>query len=333
MSSIETRITIVSKASEPLTVLFEVINNGSQNLRILKRYTPLEGLKSDCLVVRVNGRKVRYDGYFFKRGQPDASSYQSLLAGEVVSRTVDVSKAYDTSLPGQYEVSFSKNRLLVLPEITLEKISFTFEKLVTKIAIATIGAVQARILSPLQLTVGAQNRLQLMSLEKAAAHEDPVVIGASEHQEKIILRAHRNGMQYVRKTVGMINDDDLYRIWFGEYNDSRPARAQSVYDKIINRRARFTYRVGGEDCAPDDYAYTTDGSSLIHLCRLFWAAEDEGLESRAGTIVHEHTHASAGTYDHDYMQIGCKELARDHPLKAVRNADNYEYFAEYLNLE
>ncbi|HMD00387.1 MAG TPA: M35 family metallopeptidase, partial [Ferruginibacter sp.] len=80
-------------------------------------------------------------------------------------------------------------------------------------------------------------------------------------------------------------------------------------------------------CDSGVYAYTYKGTATIWFCSAFWAAPDTGTDSRAGTVVHEHTHASALTDDIQYGQPGCQSLAKSDPAKAIMNADTHEYFA------
>ena len=58
--------------------------------------------------------------------------------------------------------------------------------------------------------------------------------------------------------------------------------------------------------------------------------DDTGTDSRAGTLIHELSHFTvvAGTSDFAYGQSAASRLARTSPSRAVRNADNHEYFAE-----
>ncbi len=53
-----------------------------------------------------------------------------------------------------------------------------------------------------------------------------------------------------------------------------------------------------------------------------------GEDSQAGTIVHEVSHLVAGTHDYAYGAVNCAALASNHPEKAIKNADSYEYFVE-----
>ena len=55
-----------------------------------------------------------------------------------------------------------------------------------------------------------------------------------------------------------------------------------------------------------------------------------GIDSKAGTLVHEMSHfnVTAGTSDYAYGTSACQRLASSNPKKAINNADSHEYFAE-----
>jgi peptidyl-Lys metalloendopeptidase len=92
----------------------------------------------------------------------------------------------------------------------------------------------------------------------------------------------------------------------------------------------FTYDLSGTGCCSGVYGYTYKGSSTIWFCEPFWKAPAIGTDSRAGTLVHEHSHSDAKTDDlpNAYGQKNARALAANMPAQAVRNADNFEYFAE-----
>jgi len=54
------------------------------------------------------------------------------------------------------------------------------------------------------------------------------------------------------------------------------------------------------------------------------------VKKRALVLIHEASHWSktAGTDDYGYWAPFCKALAKKDPNKAVKNADNYFYFAK-----
>src|SRR5262245_52720543 len=74
------------------------------------------------------------------------------------------------------------------------------------------------------------------------------------------------------------------------------------------------------------FAYTYKGTEKIWFCGAFWDAPSKGTDSKAGTVLHEHTHSDASTDDVQYGQPGCRELAIAQPAKAVKNADSHEYY-------
>ena len=47
-------------------------------------------------------------------------------------------------------------------------------------------------------------------------------------------------------------------------------------------------------------------------------------------VVHEVSHLVLGTRDAAYQPRGAEALAKDEPRVAAMNADNYEYFVEFL---
>jgi peptidyl-Lys metalloendopeptidase len=87
------------------------------------------------------------------------------------------------------------------------------------------------------------------------------------------------------------------------------------------------------DCSCTDnffaYVFPTQPYN-VYLCNAFWSAPTNGIDSKAGTIVHELSHFNvvASTADHVYGQSGARNLANSNPNQAVTNADSHEYFAE-----
>ena len=69
---------------------------------------------------------------------------------------------------------------------------------------------------------------------------------------------------------------------------------------------------------------------MIYICPGFWGLTKTGTDSRAGTLIHEASHfvLNGGTIDDVYGRDASRELARDYPMRAIHNADSYEYFAE-----
>lgn len=95
----------------PVQVQFFLTNETGSNLYILNWFTPLEGLGGDIFRVTRDGRRVPYQGPLASRGDPTPEAYTLLEAGETAQAEVDLSLAYDFSLPGNYTIEFVSPKL------------------------------------------------------------------------------------------------------------------------------------------------------------------------------------------------------------------------------
>ena len=131
-------------------------------------------------------------------------------------------------------------------------------------------------------------------------------------------------------------DSDPYhphvRTWFGSapYPKVR-ARLGRTLDMLRAER-RPPYLCGtAEACGNRPiFAIAHLVRRTVTLCPMFFNARNEGADSRPGVIVHEVSHLAAGTGDMAYGRNAALALARKEPDRAALNADNYEYFVEFL---
>jgi hypothetical protein len=338
MPNIETNITILENTADELIMKFEITNLTNSDLYVLKRNTPLEGLKSDCLIVTIDGERVSYDGYFMKRAAPMPEEYIELKAGATVSNVIDVSIAYDTSRAGTYDIKFDESKLVIIPATRSANFmpEFKIENAITSIDISNQQSSITRTFTETgKGTIGQQLReknkkkVEVVTLVKAKLKE-PKIIGGTPEQVKIVQKAHKSGYRYAKKAAKEVDNDNLYKLWFGSHTEIREDKVKTVYEKVVSRMERtvFPYRFDGDECDSSTFAYTTIGGRVIWLCNMFWAVPDEGPDSKAGTMVHEHSHSSGGTDDLEYSRDLCERLARSNPGKAIKNADNYEFYSE-----
>jgi hypothetical protein len=109
---------VVHPADQQVSLEIELENTSNMDLYVLTWQTPLEGLYCDCLKVVREGRdRVEYDGPMVKRGKPTANDYLEIKAGQSVTHTFDLARAYDVHLPGQYEVELDTVAHCVLPQL------------------------------------------------------------------------------------------------------------------------------------------------------------------------------------------------------------------------
>ncbi|XP_011410406.1 PREDICTED: uncharacterized protein LOC105316863 [Amphimedon queenslandica] len=108
-----------NKALSAVACTFEFTNNANEDLYLLKRGTPLEGLFSQFLTVSVAGSPIEYDGIFAHRLPPTKDEFVLLKAGEGISASVQITDAFSIDTDGLYTVQYSRPLLyLTVDEMT-----------------------------------------------------------------------------------------------------------------------------------------------------------------------------------------------------------------------
>ncbi|WP_027284043.1 M35 family metallopeptidase [Rubritepida flocculans] len=121
------------------------------------------------------------------------------------------------------------------------------------------------------------------------------------------------------------------RRWFGDA--PRPVLAQNLKTiaAALAREDAFRFEcLHPQACAPGPLAYTRPVGLVMGFCAGFFAAPEAGRDSRFGIVIHEASHAAIGTVDAGYGPEAALKLALKTPERALNNADNYEYFVEFL---
>ena len=83
-----------------------ITNPTSHSLRLLRWFTPLDGVERSLFTVTRNGEAVFYLGKMVKRAAPTDKDYLTLAAGESVTRDINLSEYYALSVSGSYEVKY-----------------------------------------------------------------------------------------------------------------------------------------------------------------------------------------------------------------------------------
>ncbi|HYF08852.1 MAG TPA: M35 family metallopeptidase [Acetobacteraceae bacterium] len=126
------------------------------------------------------------------------------------------------------------------------------------------------------------------------------------------------------------NDPHVIR-WFGEGQNGLVLKTLRLTAERMNRPGSLTIHCNDPPtCARGQMAYARTTVSLLGVCPPFFRAGWEGQDNRWGILIHEVSHIAAGTQDFAYQPRGAQALAKEDPSRAARNADNYEYFVEFL---
>jgi hypothetical protein len=341
------------KLGDPITVGFEICNTSTETYCLLTWDTPLRGDALDFLSVSLEGVALNYDGRLVNRGNPTDDEYLTLRPGECSSSEVDISRLYPIQVPGEYTATLTMTLYDAYPGTSptarsrathepqaLEPTSVTF----------TVGPDDAP-----RMTLGQTARLAEQVSQpteeppSVARLYQPPLIGGSEAQRVETRRAHAQAIFKVGKACDQLQTynpftNSTYRKWFGAnvalasfFSLTCYEFAKIVYGdirKVLNfGESPFpqVYNLTGAGCQPSYVAYTYKDSKSVWLCALFWPRPTyAGPNSKFGTLIHEWSHARCYTSDHAYGETGCLSLAASDPKKAVLNADNYQYFAEYV---
>ncbi|MBS1795747.1 MAG: peptidase M35 [Acidobacteria bacterium] len=303
-------------ADEGILARVTITNTTRGELRILRWFTPSDGVKENLFRVTVYGKEVEYLGPDYKRPEPTAKDYITLRPGESLDATVDLSGYYDFTDSGYYAVEYNADALNL----------FTNQpNMFAKPEALKSEAVEAWV-EGREVRVGD------------GATADSVVgstsfTGCSTSRQSSLNTARNNAYTYASNALGYLNagtTGSRYTTWFGTYSSSRYSTVRSHFSSISNAMNNAAVNFNCT-CTDSAYAYVYPTQPYkIYLCNAFWSAPSTGTDSKAGTLVHEMSHFNvvASTDDWAYGQTAAKSLARSNPSRAIDNADSHEYFAE-----
>jgi peptidyl-Lys metalloendopeptidase len=304
--------------AEPAVVRVTLSNGSAQDLSVLRWQTPLQGVRSNLFEVLLDGRPVTYTGRLYKRPAPKAEDYLRLAPGSSTTVEVDLSSYYDMSRTGEYSVRY-------------------------RAPLDAPSGIESNVLW-LAVERGERGKL-LQALVQAPPRRatgttlDPEYVGCTGSEQSQLADA-LDGTEYLSANafnylynipVNKRKKSAAYKTWFGRYTSPRYNRVLQVYANVFTVANDYTVTFHCDCDEEDTYAYVyPDEPFNIHLCQLFWESPTIGIDSQAGTLIHETSHFDivAGNDDYVYGQSSCKKLASRDPNRAVFNADSYEYFAE-----
>lgn len=311
-----------------------VTNTSQEDVKVLSWYLVQNAaLQNNAFDVTVDGEKVSYTGPIVKRPAPTADDYIQLAAGETITQTFDLSAYYDMTQAGTYSVQYdvdalglikdsstarSKSKAADLQQLKSNNVSFWVEGLGPK----------TDLLSKIQ-TAELNAKFGITYAGSCSNSKKSSIKTAVSASQNLSYDAYKHLYDYWDKG----SESDRYSTWFGSYDSSRYSTVTNHFYKIYSalNNQNITMDCYCEGNLSNAYAYVYPNQPYhIHLCGAFWNASTTGSDSQAGTIIHEMSHftVNGGTEDVAYGQYNARYLATNSPDKAVKNADNHEYFAE-----
>ena len=316
------------KALSAVACSFEFTNNANEDLYLLKRNTPLEGLYSEFISVSLDDRPLEYQGILMHRIPPTKDEFILLKGGESISISVQITDIFIIDTDGLYTVQYSRP-LQYLPVSAMSidqlRVSFVHESVQLDLEDTSV------LSKPTIEEVKIDYTVHLEACGSAS-------FSNGNRNNSQTLDAHKklcSGCDRGQVMVG--NNFTISKTWFGAPDHGRIFIARKVYSDVKSGIVNnvVTYYNNGPDCKDTTYAYVTKSvNHTVYLCNLYYESQalcSKTDESKEGTLLHEWAHSYGGRVDYSsggtnyYGRSKCKELAKNDPDNAVRNADNYCY--------
>ncbi len=311
-------------------VRIHLSNTSDSALSVLKWDTPFEDTLSHN-VFRIEKfekglpfpKTVDYTGREVKRASPVTDNFMVLQPGETITKDVQLNEYYDIETVGEHRVRFGG-------PVRYE--SFSEFQSRSKVSLRSVASMEELMMSSnsveLNLTPNFTARLRPLAFNSCTVQQQTEISQASTIAETLTATALSD---LLNLPVSDRPTSPRYTTWFGEYTADRYNTVTSNYDAIDRAfdNANLQFNCGCNE--PGVYAFVYPALPYsVTLCPAFWSAPLNGLNSKAGTIIHEISHFTvvAGTDDHAYQVSATQRLAQTNPNLAIDNADNMEYFAE-----
>ena len=330
-----TSYTNIFKIGQDVLIEITIFNQNDEDLFLLTRGTPFEGFKSDIFLVTLNGTLIPYSGLHYKRGPIEMESNGiNIPAKGSVSVELDISSAYELKFAGKYSVrlnalvNFEDGAGMVSkPKLTSEPFIFTL--------IDEGDNPKLTIVEKLHLKEAKYVTVPSMNGRVAGYPSYPEtrscgVTKISELKSEW-LRAYKS---LGSCSLSIKNDPKHFSKWFGSFYDEDKNNMANTFRNMqaaMEKSRVYILSCGGTYCRSGDFAYTSYDSRYIYLCSQYFKTDlSAKYDTRFGTLIHELSHTVSHTSDHTYGTANCLDLAQKKPRDAMENADNLEYFNEFL---
>jgi peptidyl-Lys metalloendopeptidase len=330
------------KGADPITIDFVLKNPTSDNVQVLVWRTPFakEGVTENIFDIAASrtgavasaGRsQIGYIGPIVKRRPPQPDDFITLGPGESRVASVNLAEYYAIYQQSDYSVTYrpAPASVPLAPDTPSPAAAGPLKKIATSSNAVTFSVTEAREPAPKAAAAAAPGPAGTSFDQCDATQQGDLKVAIPEAQ-KIAAAA----VKILKETAANQQPNATrYKTWFGAHSVARYATVTSHYEQIdaSYRTKQIVIGCKGPKCANNTFAYVFPTQPYkIFVCPAFWAANLQGTDSRAGTLVHEMSHFDivAGTDDVVYGQVGAKKLAIDQPDVAMTNADTHEYFAE-----
>ena len=314
------------KALSAVTCSFLFTNNENEDLYLMKRNTPLEGIRSPFVTITHEDTAILYKGIIVYRLPPTKENFVLLKAGGSISVTVQITDAFSIDTDGLYTVQYSRPlQYLSVNEMNAMSIDQLKESFVSKSVQLYLEDTHL-LLKPKKEEVKIDYTVHLQDCGSAS-------FSNGDRHNSLTLDAHKKLCDGIDKAIRRIGPIDIYNRWFGTYTSARGSTVKTSYGymKTGLKTKSVTYYNDGPDCQPNDAAYTTPSywMTTVYLCGPYYGLGtycSGTADTKERILALEWSHALAFRDDEEHGANKCKELAKNSPDKAINNGDSYSYY-------
>ena len=324
-----------SKQSPAVACSFVFTNNGKEDLYLLKRETPIEGLFSPFIDVFLHGSEpIPYQGIIAYRLPPTKDDFVLLKVGKSVSASVQITDVFNIDTDGLYNIRYSKPlEYLTVDDMILESMDELKELTVHESVYVSLEDTQLLVKpkEPEEPKLGHTVHVQ----DCASAN----FLVDTKDDATDTLNAHKKLCSQINVAKGRVGDNALYKKWFGAYTADRATKVTETYERI--KTGLTDHMIAYEKS--DDFngpcsnkaiiawtfrSYPFKPYTVVHLCDPYYGypAYCDGDKPTKELIILTQWAQALG-YD-DYVKqdsSSCQDLATNDPDEAVKNAGSYGY--------
>ncbi|WP_213948555.1 M35 family metallo-endopeptidase [Luteibacter sp. dw_328] len=341
----------VRDALHPAIVVVRIENIGDEPVSIMKWDTPFVESggrlpRSMFEVTDEAGSEVPYRGTWVNLGRLTMGSFKTIYPGEVLDKNVDLALEYRFQANATYKIKY----VLPLdrepdPDVVsaaerapfIQPVQASASSGIVSIAFADFVGSAQKSMADDELMCDAQQKDTIARARLAMSYR----LTAAES----FMRARYVGTLEDGEVHYIFKPHQRYARWFGTHDDSEPeiysdgwglnnnARVFETIAATVKRAlsAEQNFKCGCPGFGPDTPAHVeTESKYTTYFCEKFFKLPQfDAFGSQIGTLAHEYTHFDAlypGTADYGYGRQLAEKFAREDRAKAVRNADNFEFF-------
>ena len=260
-----------NKALSAVTCSFEFTNNGNEDLYLLKRNTPFEGLNSPFISVYLDGRPLKYKGIYAFYLPPTKDEFVLLMAGESMSVSVQVTDAFSIDADGLYTVQYNRPlQYLSVSDMSAMSIDKLKESFVHK-------SVQIHLQDTRLLFKPTSSKEKAKSESKVYAQTctsgAKFINGDKKNSET--LEAHKKICTTgAFKAISHVYDNSDYNTWFSTYSSENGKTVKRILDRLqsVLESKEVEYVNDGPLCKSNMLAYSdeTGRSPGVFFCDSYY---------------------------------------------------------------